>query len=77
MDNLIWTQFEYPGDVAMAWERNFNHSIRPDFTDGFLFPYSRSPIDNATNCLNNYDSGESIILKSSNSSTVKDGVYNG
>ncbi|MFQ5791935.1 MAG: AAA family ATPase, partial [Acidobacteriota bacterium] len=24
---------------AMLWERNVGHSIRPDFGDGFLFPY--------------------------------------
>ena len=24
---------------AMLWERNIGHSIRPDFADGFLFPY--------------------------------------
>ncbi|GAM10432.1 putative protein [Geobacter sp. OR-1] len=24
---------------SMAWERNVQHSIRPDFADGFLFPY--------------------------------------
>ncbi|NPU97346.1 MAG: AAA family ATPase [Candidatus Omnitrophica bacterium] len=25
---------------CVLWERNVGHSIRPDFTDGFLFPYA-------------------------------------
>ena len=35
----------YPSNVenpplrAMLWERNVGHSVRPDFADGFLFPY--------------------------------------
>ena len=37
------TEYEYHTDNpqlrSILWERNIGHSIRPDFMDGFLFPY--------------------------------------
>jgi hypothetical protein len=38
------TEYEYaaPGPIrSMLWERAIQHSIRPGFEDGFLFPYQR------------------------------------
>lgn len=44
---VLWvgeaTEYEYsvedPPFRSAIWERNIGHSIRPDFADGFLFPY--------------------------------------
>ena len=33
---------ENPPLRCMLWERNVGHSIRPDFADGFLFPYQEA-----------------------------------
>ena len=27
---------------GLIWERNIEHSIRPDFEDGFLLPYHKA-----------------------------------
>ena len=38
-------EYEYEAQGAlrsMLWEHQIQHSIRPDFKDGFLLPYHRS-----------------------------------